>query len=166
MLNIWPLAIPNAAQEGFSAFLSSLSLSADAQLRPWTVTSPYFNSGNLDATTGDYTVPATGRYFIAATVSYTLNSAITISLGAGITPSFVVRRSAPSSADLVSGLLPLLNVAVTFLSLRAVLGAGTVTLTGEAQLNAGDTVGLYYVADGLTLTLNIESAVWSVNRIT
>ncbi|WP_444659017.1 hypothetical protein ACRQV7_00350 [Caproiciproducens sp. R2] len=165
MLNIWPLAIPNAAQEGFSALISSLSLSADAQLKPWTAASPYFNSGNLDAAAGNYTVPATGRYSIAATVSYTLNAAITISLGAGITPSFIVRRSAPSSADLISGLFPLLNIAVTVLSLRAVLGAGTVALAGEAQLNAGDTVGLYYAADGMTLPLNIESAVWSVNRI-
>lgn len=166
MLNIWPLAIPDAAQEGFSAFVSSISMSADTQLKPWTVTSPYFNSGNLNATTGNYTVPATGRYFIAATVSYTLNSALTLSLGAGITPWFIVRRSAPSSRDLITGLLPLLNVAVTLLTLRAVLGAGTVTLTGEVQLNAGDTVGLYYVADGMTLTLSIDSAVWSINRIT
>ncbi|ANY70939.1 hypothetical protein BBD42_23390 [Paenibacillus sp. BIHB 4019] len=57
------------------------------------------------------------------------------------------------------------------LTLRAVLGSGEVTLAGEVTLNAGDVVGLFYNANGLTIALNIgngttNGVVWSMHEIT
>ncbi len=159
------------AQEGFSAFLSAVSTSASTQLTNWTVSSPYFDSTSFDQTNGNYTVPVTGRYSIGATVNYSTNAAVTATLGAGVNPAFVVRRTSPTTNDLISGLFPLLNIDLALLDLRAILGNGTVTLAGDVQLTAGDVIGLFYEADGLTLTLNIGGAgapgiVWSMFRLT
>jgi hypothetical protein len=134
------------------------------------VAAPYFNSGNFNPTTGNYTVPATGRYIIEATINYATTAVITIALGAGINPAFVVQRSSPTVTSLITGLFPILNVNIALiLSLRTILGSGTVTLAGEVQLNAGDIIGLYYVANGLTVGLNLGGSgsgiVWSVNQI-
>ena len=61
---------------------------------------------------------------------------------------------------------------MTLLTIRAVLGSGTVTLAGEVQLNAEDTIGLFYEANGLTLSINLGTTssnspgiVWSCHRI-
>ncbi|MEJ9216916.1 hypothetical protein P4H46_01625 [Paenibacillus glucanolyticus] len=56
------------------------------------------------------------------------------------------------------------------MTLRAVLGNGAVTLAGDVQLNAGDVVGLFYDANGLTISLNLGGAtssgiVWSIFRL-
>jgi hypothetical protein len=72
---------------------------------------------------------------------------------------------------LVSSLLPVLNLNVTLLNIRAVLGNAGVTLAGEADLTAGDVIGLYYAANGLTLTLSIglgavNGVMWVVQRLT
>nr|WP_312578768.1 hypothetical protein [Sedimentibacter sp.] len=163
---------PNLALEGFSAFLPAVSTSASTQLTGWTVTSPYFDSPTFDEITGNYTVPATGNYSIYATINYSTTAAITISLGAGIDPAFVVRRTSPTVTDLISGLFPLLNVNVALvLTLRTILGNGTVTLAGEVELDAGDVVGLFYEANGLTIPLDLGGTgtpgiVWSINRLT
>ena len=161
---------PTATSEGFSAFLSTASVSASSQLTGWSVAAPYFNSGNFNPATGNYTVPATGRYIIEATINYATTAVITIALGAGINPAFVVQRSSPTVTSLITGLFPILNVNIALiLSLRTILGSGTVTLAGEVQLNAGDIIGLYYVANGLTVGLNLGGSgsgiVWSVNQI-
>lgn len=158
------------ASEGFSATTSALNVSAGRQLTGWSTAAPYFNSGNFNATTGNYTVPETGVYSIQATINYTTAAAISVVLGAGINPSFVVRRSSPTVTALITGLFPVLNVSIALLlTLRTILGNGTVTLAGEVQLNAGDVVGLYYVDNGLTVNLNLGGAgsgiVWSINRI-
>lgn len=161
---------PTVTSEGFSAFLSTASVSASSQLTGWSVAAPYFNSGNFNPTNGNYTVPATGRYIIEATINYATTAVITIALGAGINPAFVVQRSSPTVTSLITGLFPILNVNIALiLSLRTILGSGTVTLAGEVQLNAGDIIGLYYVANGLTIGLNLGGSgsgiVWSVNQI-
>ncbi|QDR79492.1 hypothetical protein [Sporomusa termitida] len=161
---------PNVSQEGFSAFIDTFSASNSSQLIDWTVTAPYFDSPNFDEATGNYTVPATGVYSVAATINYSVTAAISISLGAGVNPAFVIRRTSPTTTDLISGLFPLLNVSVTLLTLRTILGNGTVTITGEVQLDAGDVIGLFYVANGLGLAIDIGGAstgtVWSVYRLT
>ena len=65
----------------------------------------------------------------------------------------------------------MLNVnVIAVLTLRAILGNGTVTLAGEVSLTAGDVIGLFYVADGLTISLDLGGTgapgiVWSINRI-
>lgn len=161
---------PTVASEGFSAFLSTFSVSSSSQLAGWSVAAPYFNSGSFNPVTGNYTVPAAGRYIIGATVNYATTAVISIGIGGGINPAFVVQRSSPTTTNLITGLFPVLNVSIVLvLSLRTILGSGTVTLAGEAQLNAGDVIGLYYAANGLTLGLNLGGAsggiVWSMNRL-
>jgi hypothetical protein len=141
-------------------------------LTGWTVTSPYFDSATFDEVAGNYTVPISGRYLIQATVNYSTTATITVTLGAGINPSFVVRRTSPVVTDLISGLFPLLDVNVlAVLALRTILGNGTVTLSGEVELSAGDVIGLFYEANGLTVPLDLGGAgapgiVWSINELT
>lgn len=160
---------PTVTSEGFSAFLLTVPVSSSSQLTGWSVAAPYFNSGNFNTATGNYTVPATGRYIIQATINYSTTAAISISLGAGVNPTFVVQRTSPTTTNLITGLFPILNTSLVILTLRAILGSGTVTLAGEVQLNANDVIGLYYVANGLTIGLNLGGTsggiVWSMNRI-
>ena len=157
--------------EGFSAFIPSLSsISASTQLTGWTVASPYFSSASFNASSGVYTVPATGRYSVQATINYSTTAAITVSLGASINPTFIVQRI-NTSTNLIAGLFPIMNFNVTILTLRAILGSGTVTLAGEVTLNIGDTIGLFYNAGGLTISLNLGGStapgiVWSMTRLT
>ena len=82
----------------------------------------------------------------------------------------MVRRTSPTASDLVSGVFPILNISVVVLTLRAILGSGTVTLAGDVNLSAGDVIGLYYISNGLSLNLNLGgsnagSIVWSIYRI-
>jgi len=162
---------PNVSQEGFSAFLAALSTSASTQLTGWSVAAPYFDSASFNETTGNYTVPATGRYSIKATINYATSVAVTVSLGAAINPTFIVRRTSPATTDLIRGLFPVLNTALLVLTARVILGSGTVTLAGEVELTMGDVIGLFYEANGLTLSLNLGGGssggiVWSVYRLT
>ncbi len=163
---------PNFAAQGFSAFLSTLTISTSSQLTNWSVAAPYFGNANFNAVTGNYTIPATGRYSILATINYTTTAAISAVLGAGVNPFFVVQRTSPTVTNLVSGLLPILNVNIALLlTLRAVLGNSVVTLAGEVTLTSGDVIGLFYNANGLTVSLNIGAGatngiVWSVHELT
>ena len=145
------------------------AVTASAQLTNWSVVNPNYNTGNFNAATGQYTVPESGVYSIQATINYTTTAAVTVSLGAGVNPAFVIRRTAPTATDLITGLFPVLNVNLIALSLRTVLGNGTVTLTGEAELSAGDVIGLFYVANGLTIGINLggdaSSIRWSISRL-
>jgi hypothetical protein len=151
--------------------LANLSTAASTQLTNWSTASPYYGNANFNATTGNYTVPNTGTYSIVATINFSTTAAIAISLGAGVNPAFLVQRTSPTTTTLVNGLLPILNISVTLLTLRAVLGSGAVTLAAEVVLNAGDVIGLFYAANGLTLTLNLgigttNGIVWSVHELT
>jgi hypothetical protein len=156
---------PNILTEGFSAFLSSVSTSSSTYLSSWTVSSPHFSSTNFNASTGLYTVPVTGIYFIEAEANYITNAAITISLDAGVNPAFVIRRTSPTTDDLISSYLPLINVNIVALSLRAVLGGAAVGLTGGLSLTAGDVLRFYYNADGMTVSLTLQNIFWSVYRL-
>lgn len=85
-------------------------------------------------------------------------------------PAFVVSRIAPTATNLIQGLFPILNTNIALiLTLRAILGNGMITLAGDVQLSAGDTIGLFYVADGLAIGLNLGGSgngiVWSVYQI-
>jgi hypothetical protein len=147
-----------------------LNLSASAQITGWTVTSPYFDSGNFNEAGGIYTVPTAGRYSIQATINYATTAAIGVSLGPGINPAFVIRRTTPTTTDLITGLFPILNTSLALLTLRAVLGSGTVTIAGDVELNTGDTIVLFYNASGLTIPIDIgggsQGIIWSIHRIT
>ncbi|PGS56488.1 protoporphyrinogen oxidase, partial [Bacillus sp. AFS041924] len=162
---------PNTLTEGFSAFLSTLGTATSVQLTGWSVASPFFNATSFDPTTGNFTVPATGRYTFEATISYSTTATLTVDIGAGVDPSFEFRRTSPTTDTLLSGLVPILDVNVlAVLNLRAILGDGTVTITGDLELNVGDVIGLFYEADGLTVPLtlggsNSAGISWSVHRI-
>ncbi|MFJ7952272.1 hypothetical protein ACIQZG_12180 [Lysinibacillus sp. NPDC096418] len=155
--------------EGFSAFNNALSVTGSTTIANWNVAPPYFTTAAFNPTTGIFTVPTTGRYCFEATINYSTTAAISVTLGAGINPSFAIRRNAATS--LISGLFPVLNVNVALvLTLRAVLGNGTITLAGEVELNAGDAIDLFYNANGLTIALTLGGAnsggiVWSCHRI-
>lgn len=162
---------PAFTTENFSAFLSTVTLGESSQLVNWSIASPYYGSPSFNPLTGTYTVPATGTYAIKATINYETNEAITVSLSPEITPAIEVQRITPTATNLIIGDFPVLNVNIALvLILRTILGAGTVTLAGDVQLNAGDTLGLFYVANGLTINLNLggsgEGIVWSIHRLT
>jgi hypothetical protein len=134
------------------------------------VTSPYYSTAGFNPATGTFTVPQTGRYTIEATINYSTTAALSLSLGPGINPAFVVRRTSPSTSDLIAGLFPVLNISVTLLTLRAVLGSGTVTLAGDVELNQNDVLGLFYDSSGLSIGLNLGGGssagiVWSIHQI-
>ncbi|WP_231505409.1 hypothetical protein [Paenibacillus massiliensis] len=162
---------PSVLAVGFSATRTPSTVSADTQLTGWVTTTPGYTGTGFNPTTGNYTVPNTGRYSFKVMISYQATVALALSLGAGVNPSFVLRRTSPTTTDLVTGLLPILNVNVTLLNLRAVLGSATVTLTGDFQLTAGDVIGVFYVSSGLTLSLNLGGTAasmtnWSVHELT
>ncbi|MEL3962128.1 hypothetical protein MKZ01_12875 [Lysinibacillus endophyticus] len=161
-------------EEGFSAIANAVSVSANAQISSWSIASPYFNSGNFNPATGVYTVPATGRYAISATISYETLVALTIGINAA-TPAFVVRRTTPTTDDLIFGLFPVLNLSLDLLGIglinvRGILGNGTVTLSGVVELDQNDEIGLFYVADGLTVNIDLGGPStpihWSIYQIT
>ncbi len=146
-----------------------MAVSGSTSITNWSVASPYFTTPAFNPTTGIFTVPTTGRYSFEATINYSTTAAISVTLGGGINPSFAIRQNA--TTNLISGLFPVLNVNVALvLTLRAVLGNGTITLAGEVNLNAGDTIDLFYEANGLTISLTLGGAnsggiVWSCHRI-
>lgn len=167
------VAGPTLAATGFSARrVAPAAVTGSTQLGTWLVTAPNYPAAGFDPTTESYTIPATGRYSLKATVSYQTIATISAQIGAGVNPAFSIRRISPVATELVSGLFPVLNVNIALLlNLRVILGNGNVTLTGDVTLNAGDVIGLFYIASGLTIGLNIGSSspsgtVSSVYRIT
>ncbi|PLT45465.1 Flagellar hook-length control protein FliK [Paenibacillus pasadenensis] len=106
----------------------------------------------------------TGRYSIEATISYSTTASLSVSLGSSVTPAFVIQRTSPVSTVLVTGLFPVLDFNIALLlTLRAILGSATITMVGEYQLNAGDVIGIYYVANGLSVNLNLGGAAANVS---
>ncbi|WP_218780429.1 hypothetical protein [Bacillus sp. EAC] len=162
---------PSVLADGFSAFLPTVNTAASTQLINWSVTNPQYGNASFNPVTGNFTVPATGRYVFEATINYSTTATLTVGIGAGINPSFVIRRTSPATTDLLSGLIPILDVNIlAVLNLRAILGDGAVTITGDLVLTAGDVIGLFYVADGLTIPLtlggnNTAGIYWAVHRI-
>lgn len=163
---------PALAETGFSARRAPSTFSSDGQLTNWTITSPNYGDPGFDPVAGTFTVPVTGRYSIKAVISYATTAAINASIGGTINPAFVVRRISPTPTDLISALFPLLNINIVgLLPIRVILGNGTVTLVGDVELNAGDVIGIFYVADGLTVNIDIggttdTATVWSMFRLT
>ncbi|MFC5560065.1 collagen-like protein, partial [Ureibacillus thermophilus] len=158
---------PNFAVEGFSATRTAASVSTGTQLGNWSVAAPFYNTTSFNPTTGVFTVPSTGRYAISATISYSTTATLTGVFGGD--PAFVV-HNITTNQDLIVGLFPILNIELALgVGLRAILGNGTVTITGEVELNENDEIALFYVNDGLTISINLGGAdapiVWSIHRI-
>ena len=104
--------------------------------------------------------------------NYATTASLSVSLGANVNPAFVVQRTSPTVINLISGSFPILNVNIALvLSLRAILGSGEVVLVGDVNLSAGDIIGLYYIANGLNLNLNLSivagqpGVVWSMSSL-
>ena len=155
-----PAGAPGAVSI-FSASRDSFSLTpATTTITAFNVAPPYYTDASFNPATGLFTVPATGRYAFKATVNYANASALTIQVAGGIDPAFVIRRTSPVVTNLIAGQFPILNTNIALvLSVRAILGNGQVVLAGDVELNAGDVVALQYVADGLTITLNLGGSI-------
>jgi hypothetical protein len=166
----WKL-VGTPALTGFCGSISAVTVSASTTFTIWNSSAPFYNTGNFDATSGEFTVPATGNYLISATIPYKTTAPVTISQGAGVNPFFEVVRTSPSAASLLQGALPMIDVNIALvLTLRSVLGSGTVTLAGSVELTAGDIITLKYNANGLTIPLNMgggvsSGIVWSVTKL-
>ncbi|WP_438348403.1 stalk domain-containing protein [Paenibacillus sp. FA6] len=151
------------ASEGFSVSRTTYSIASSTLFTNWSEASPYYASPTFNPATGIFTVPATGKYAIHATVNYKTNTAVSTSLGRGVDPVFTVKKN--GNTDLIKGYMPILDVNVALvLTIRTVLSSATVTLSGDVELQAGDQVGLYYEANGLTLGFSTDT-VWSIHRL-
>jgi hypothetical protein len=162
---------PTATIVGFSAMIQTFSLTpSTTQLTNWNVSAPYYNNTSFNPVTGNFTVPTTGTYSIKATINYNTTAPLSAAIASGVFPAFTILRT-PGPTTLLAGNFPILDVNIALvLNLRVILGAGVIVLTGDVSLNAGDVVGLYYVADGLTITLVLGSAnppgiVWSIHSL-
>ena len=166
----WKL-VGTPALTGFCSSVSVPNVSASTTFVIWNTSSPFYNTGNFDATSGEFTVPATGTYLISATIPYKTTAAVTVSIGAGVDPYFEVVRTSPSTASLLQAYLPVLNVNIALvLTLRSILGSATVNIGGSVELTAGDIITLKYNANGLTIPLNMGGAlgsgvVWSITKL-
>ena len=167
----WNLIGTSSSLTGFSGTISNVSVTNSTTLTGWTTTTPFYNSGSFNPTTGLFTVPATGTYAITATINYKTSAAISVTLGAGVDPYFEIKRTSPTTTSLLQGYLPILNVNVALiLTLRALLGNADVSLAGTVNLNAGDVISLSYNPNGLLIAITLggtlgSGVVWSVTRI-
>lgn len=155
-----------ASPAGFTATKTSMTVNTDDQLDGFTQL--YADGAGLNAAVGTYTVPSTGTYRISATVNYSTTASLTASLGAGVNPRIALNVN---GVETLSGLFPILNVNIALvLSLRAILGSGTVVISGDLPLVAGDVLDLQYIASGLGINLNLggigttNGIVWSVRK--
>lgn len=139
---------------GFSAQRPPTQNNANFQLGNWTFPNSFYNGQGFDPITGTYTVPETGRYSIKAIVSYRSTIALSVSIGAGVNPSFQIRKL-NETTPLISSLLPVVNLGLTIVSIRAILGSATVALIGDVELEKGDQIGLFYNTSGLNILLDI-----------
>ncbi|WP_340013075.1 stalk domain-containing protein [Paenibacillus sp. FSL K6-1318] len=149
--------------EGFSVTGTTYSINSSKLFSNWSEASPYYGSPTFNPATGIFTAPDTGRYAIHATVNYKIDAAISVSIGRDIDPVFTVKKN--DNIDLIKGYMPFFDVNIPLiLTMRTVLGSATVTLTGDVELQAGDQVGLYYEADGLSIGFSTD-IVWSIHRL-
>lgn len=153
---------------GFTATKNAMAISASGSISNFN--QEYAAGPGLNAVTGTYTVPETGIYRVSAIVNYSTTAAVSISLGAGVDPRINLRVNGVTNK--LTGNFPLLNVNVVLvLSLRAILGSGTVVLSGDVPFTVGEVVDLYYEADGLSINLNLGSGgtengiVWSMRKL-
>jgi len=119
----------------FSAFTSG-TVAGITQIGGWTTAPPpYYNFfGFFEPALGTYNVPRPGVFSVYATICYNLTATPTTSTAAN--PYFSIRNLG-TGEDLISGVFPILDLNFADFTGRSVLGAGTVTLAGDLQLNGG-----------------------------
>ena len=151
---------PHVLTEGFSAYKATLGVTGDTMITNWSMPSPYFSGNNFNGATGLYTAPKTGAYQTQAIISYTAGT-ITTQLGSN-NPFFLIQRTAPTTDDILTGKLPVFDVnIVLLLNIRTLLSSSTVTMAGTMQLTQGDTIGLFYKADGMSLAFTLQNIFWA-----
>lgn len=132
---------------------------------------PCYTGTGFDATTGNFTVPESGKYAIKITINYNVTGSIGAQIGSTVDPALVLRRTSPSTTDLIIGNFPIFDVIIALLlNLRVILGSGQVILVGDVNLSQNDVIGLFYIADGLNINLNIGGTnqpgiIWSVHSL-
>jgi len=156
----------------FSARINSTTINnSTSQLTNWTTTDPSYGSVNFNNSSGSFTVPSNGKYSISTIINYSVGGAILSQLGVGVNPGFSIVRTSPVVSTLISGPIPLLNVNIILvLSLRTILAAGQVVISGDVQLLSGDVIGIRYVPDGFNTTLTLggdftPGVIWSISKL-
>lgn len=151
---------------GFSAFTSGTGIAGD---RPtfsnWVIL--FAGDDGFNASNGVYTIPETGRYAIAATIIY--SAATMTSILQGDIPKITIQNST-ANRELLIGTFPALDVNINPLTLRTILSNGTIMITGNFALNAGDQISMQYEAGGLSSAVNLGSGnshgiTWSIHQI-
>lgn len=162
---------PIVGEIGFSAFHTALTVNnTETPITGYDETAEgYYSGTGFSPVNGIFTVPETGRYEVQIMINYSTTAALNIGIGTS-NPAFVLRRTTPSVTDLMTGTFPVLNVDLLLITIRTILGSGTITIVGDIELNQGDTVGLFYEADGIGIELDIggpddEGIVWSMHKI-
>ncbi len=155
----------------FSVNINSIAINnTTGQLNTWSASIPSYNSGDFNTISGDFTVPSTGKYKFTIIINYSTGT-LTSQLGISVNPGFVLRRTVPSTFDLISSPLPLINVNIALLlTLRIILASAQIVLVGDLELSIGDVIGLIYDADGFIPTLTLGSnftpgVIWSVSKL-
>jgi len=155
----------------FSARIDTVTINdLTTTLTNWTVTSPEYSNAAFNASTGILTIPENGKYTFTVNINYTITAGVTSQLGADVNPGFVLRKTTPSVVDLSSSPIPIFNVNTLVLTLRVTLAAAQIILTGDFNLDLGDTVEVVYNADGFTTSLSLgefylPGVTYSVSRI-
>lgn len=147
-----------------SVNISSVNLNANATLTNWTGTGMFFNDLSINTSTGVFTVPRTGKYSFKININY-LTPVLTVQLGASTNPSFILRRTSPTADNMLTCNFPVLDVNILLLiTLRVMLRRSHISIVGDLNLNAGDTIDIFYNADGFPTTINCNVN-WSIKEL-
>lgn len=165
----WKKLIVEDDPIGFSATKNSLTASGTTTLKGFTVQK---NNGNgFNATEGTFTAPKKGIYRVSAVVNYKTTATITANLGAGTQPYLVIRKTQPTTSDLLKSYFNVVNVNILLVvNLNVILGSGNVTVTGDIELEQGETVALVFEPGGLNINLDLGANVdkginWSIWKV-
>lgn len=136
----WPVGAITPA--GFSAFTSGINISGNwPTFSNWQVLST--DGQDFNASNGVYTVPETGHYSIAATIVHSADTMTSVLQGD--TPKVTITNST-ANRDLLVGTFSVFDININSTTLRAILSKGTILITGNFDLNAGDRLYFSYTS--------------------
>jgi len=164
----WKRLVVDDEPIGFSATKNSLTANGVTQLTGFTVKK---NNGNgFNGAQGTFTAPKKGIYKVSAVVNYKTTATINANLGAGTQPYLVIRKTQPTTSDLLKSYFNVVNVNILIINLNVILGSGNITITGDVELEQGDTVALVFEPGGLNLNLDLGASVenginWSIWKV-
>lgn len=163
-----PLVPPPSSASGpvaFAATTTASEINTSTQLGNWLVSKN--ENVIFDPVTGVVTINESGFYRVSAIVNYSLLASLAVDIGTA-KPSIEL-RNITHATNALSAYFPVLDVNMLVLNIRAILGAGSVVLTGDVYFESGDQLGLFYVADGLAFALNLGEwnapVYWSMSKL-